>query len=396
MISEEIQKRTKMKKILFVEDDPILGPVYEKQLLNAGFNVTLATDGEAGLQAVQETKPDLIVLDIDLPVISGVALMRIIRDTEGLKDLPVFVFTSAFDQGQIREINALQPEAVLIKSKQTPSEVVAKINVFLRRTPPSDESPETVEPMAQTTFPQPVVECSETETNLRIERQLKKLLGNCRSAVSEVNRQTETDARSSKLHALCGYVHNLSGGATAIGLKGQAHFCEALRTLIEEVANNPARLTESNMRTITQAVDFLFEEFDFEKSMHFPEDLKFNVLVVDDDAISRRAICVALNRINQKAIDPVDVKSALNHTQKDKFDLIFLDVDMPEMSGFDLCSEIRKTEKNRETPVIFVTGLTDLQSRAQSMLSGGNDFIGKPFQFMELAVKSLIHLFHRN
>jgi DNA-binding response OmpR family regulator len=46
----------------------------------------------------------------------------------------------------------------------------------------------------------------------------------------------------------------------------------------------------------------------------------------------------------------------------------------------------------RQTPVIFVSSLTDFQSRAKSTLSGGNDLIAKPFHFLELGVKSLIHL----
>jgi DNA-binding response OmpR family regulator len=59
------------------------------------------------------------------------------------------------------------------------------------------------------------------------------------------------------------------------------------------------------------------------------------------------------------------------------------------MDGFDLCSHIREIPGYAGTPVIFLTGMTTLENRVQSSLSGGNDFIGKPFNLHELTVKAL-------
>lgn len=65
---------------------------------------------------------------------------------------------------------------------------------------------------------------------------------------------------------------------------------------------------------------------------------------------------------------------------------------MPGMDGYELCKKIRATPLNAETPVIFVTGLTDFMAKAKSSLSGGSDLIGKPFLSTELAVKALSYL----
>jgi DNA-binding response OmpR family regulator len=65
---------------------------------------------------------------------------------------------------------------------------------------------------------------------------------------------------------------------------------------------------------------------------------------------------------------------------------------MPGMNGFELCTRLRTYPTNAKTPVIFVTGLTDFESRAKSTLSGGSDLIAKPFLFMELAVKAITHI----
>jgi CheY-like chemotaxis protein len=79
--------------------------------------------------------------------------------------------------------------------------------------------------------------------------------------------------------------------------------------------------------------------------------------------------------------------------ERTHFDLIFLDVEMPGQSGLELCSHIRKMDTNRATPVVFVTAHSNFERRARSVLSGGNDFIAKPFLPIELAVKTLILLF---
>lgn len=87
-----------------------------------------------------------------------------------------------------------------------------------------------------------------------------------------------------------------------------------------------------------------------------------------------------------------DPQVAYNLLLANKFDLIFLDVDMPGMNGFELCARLRELPSHKKTPVIFVTALTDLESRANSMISGGSDYIAKPFLFMELAVKAIVFL----
>ena len=68
-------------------------------------------------------------------------------------------------------------------------------------------------------------------------------------------------------------------------------------------------------------------------------------------------------------------QAAYNLLIETRFDLIFLDVDMPGMNGFELCSKLRMLPPHKLTPVVFVTSLNDLESRANSTMSGGNDLI---------------------
>jgi PleD family two-component response regulator len=117
-----------------------------------------------------------------------------------------------------------------------------------------------------------------------------------------------------------------------------------------------------------------------------------NILVVDDEAISRRAVTYALEKAKLKSVNVEDPLIAYNLLCENRFDLIFLDVDMPGMNGFELCTKLRTLPAHKKTPVVFVTSLNDFESRASSMMSGGTDFIAKPFLFIELAVKALVYV----
>ena len=109
-------------------------------------------------------------------------------------------------------------------------------------------------------------------------------------------------------------------------------------------------------------------------------------------AFSRRAVIGALEKANLKCVGVEDPNVALTMLSKNHFDLIFLDVDMPRLNGFELCARLRALPGYARTPVVFVTALTDFESRARSTLSGGNDLIAKPFLFIELAIKALTYV----
>ena len=114
------------------------------------------------------------------------------------------------------------------------------------------------------------------------------------------------------------------------------------------------------------------------------------LLAVDDDPISRRAMSLALAKaFNAPDLAP-DGLTALALAGRQTYDVIFLDVEMPGMDGFELCTKIHETELNRTTPVVFVTRHSDFDSRAKSTeLGARGSHLGKPFLVFEITVKAL-------
>nr|WP_274382021.1 two-component system response regulator [Myxacorys almedinensis] len=116
------------------------------------------------------------------------------------------------------------------------------------------------------------------------------------------------------------------------------------------------------------------------------------ILVVDDHPSSRMTAVALLSVEGYDVIEAESGDSALAHVLKTKPDLVLLDVMMPGMDGYEVCRRLKDDEQTRLTPIVFVTALDDRRARLRGIEAGGDDFLTKPFDQLELSarVKSLI------
>jgi DNA-binding response OmpR family regulator len=108
------------RTILLVEDDFDVAGMYRLQLEHEGYLVLTATDGEAGLSIADRFQPDLIVLDIALPGMNGLALMDAVRASARLSEIPILILTNSDDPDIERRSIELGARHFLVKSKTTP------------------------------------------------------------------------------------------------------------------------------------------------------------------------------------------------------------------------------------------------------------------------------------
>ena len=85
-----------MKNILIIEDDQIVANVYRNKLTVEGYKVEVANDGEAGLRIMRTFRPEIVILDLMLPTISGVDVIREIRSEAGFEKVPIVVFSNTY------------------------------------------------------------------------------------------------------------------------------------------------------------------------------------------------------------------------------------------------------------------------------------------------------------
>ncbi|MGF1516479.1 MAG: HD domain-containing phosphohydrolase [Nodosilinea sp.] len=127
--------------------------------------------------------------------------------------------------------------------------------------------------------------------------------------------------------------------------------------------------------------------------MSYRNSLPPQVLVVDDHAPSRMT-AVALLSVEGYQVEQAHCgQSALSRVSQNQPDLILLDVMLPGLDGYEVCRQLKENDDTRLIPVVFITALGDREARLRGIEAGGDDFLTKPFDQLELSarVKSLIH-----
>jgi CheY-like chemotaxis protein len=115
------------KKILLVEDEEIMINLLEKKLVSEGYEVSVARDGDEGLQKIREVIPDLILLDIIMPKMGGFEVMAEIQKNPELKNIPIVVISNSGQPVEIDRAQRLGAKDWLIKTEFDLQEVLDKV-----------------------------------------------------------------------------------------------------------------------------------------------------------------------------------------------------------------------------------------------------------------------------
>ncbi len=119
------------KKILAVEDDDALASVYQTRLEAEGFNVKRVPNGEDALAAALEFKPDLILLDVMMPKVSGFDVLDILRNTPETSKVKVIMLTALSQETDKERAESLGVDDYLVKSQVVIADVVERIKALL-------------------------------------------------------------------------------------------------------------------------------------------------------------------------------------------------------------------------------------------------------------------------
>lgn len=117
----------------------------------------------------------------------------------------------------------------------------------------------------------------------------------------------------------------------------------------------------------------------------FSHDCK--ILIVDDNPENIQVLGKLLQNEDYSVDFAMDGQAALEWVDKKDFDLILLDVMMPEMNGFEVCERIKADPEKQKIPVVFLTAKTDLESTIKGFCAGAVDYVNKPFNKEELLAR---------
>jgi CheY-like chemotaxis protein len=225
--------------------------------------------------------------------------------------------------------------------------------------------------------------------------QIPAISGSVRDLCAEFMKAEGSAAQSRALDAIArkiGFLTHMTGMA---GCHRISQLCSALEALLFELREKPDLINESTRHTVSSTcgllVDFLERADDADVQSLSPT----RVLLVDDDAVSNRALIFALGRTHLKTSSVTDPLKALLKLKQSPYDVVLLDINLPNMDGITLRTRMRELPLHQDTPVIFLTSYAEFAERARAMLTANDDLIAKPVIPIELAVKVTAHVLKR-
>ena len=364
------------KRILLIHDDRLLLRFYQGKLEEHGFAVETVRDLELGRKALVDRKPDAVLLDHVFLAGNACDFIRAARADSATTQVPILIFPSALTQAANECVRAGATGVIPFRSNS----LVAMIRGI------------------QTTFGIPPI--GEPANGSRFQpggHWIQSILANAVESVNQMRHclpgVSETPPELPALHEFWNLAHSFTQKVSLLRGAPLAILSRALDLLLHELNESPEDLNPSTIRTLGQALDFLSTVIKCGRVGHLTDPAFSRLVVLDDEESARRFIRAALKLVGLKGDCAESPSLAAEMLEGEKADLIFLDVGLPEMNGFDLCAKIRTFEKHKSTPIVFLTGMPSFQNKAKASLSGGNDFVGKPFNLPELGLKALIWLF---
>ncbi|MFK5970235.1 MAG: response regulator [Candidatus Marithrix sp.] len=372
--------------ILIVEDDRKFSNIITELAQNKGFKCLLAEDGLTGLKLAEEYKPDAIILDIGLPKLDGLSLMRKLKDKRSTRHIPVH-FMSAADQS----IDAKKMGAIgyLVKpiNMEKLLEVFKKIEIFISKTV------KTVLIIADDKSNQNEIMNLVADEDLKIEVSItakdacKKLLAMTYDCVI-----LDMDLEQGYGSKLLEKMQQETGQPCKIPIIAYANrdLTTEEEALLVHCSNEiPIKSVSSPENLVDETTLFLHQieanlPSNKRKMLHMVHDKKTilkhkKVLLVDDDERNIFALATILENHEVEVICGINGKEGLELLkQHDDIAIILMDIMMPEMDGYETISEIRKQSEYQNLPIIALTAKAMKDDRIKCIEAGANDYLAKP------------------
>jgi DNA-binding response OmpR family regulator len=373
----------KKTTILIVDDDQFATHIYKEKFEAQGFKVEITRDFDSTLQTLKKEAINLVILDLCLPGINMVELIKNIRSESATQSLPIIAFSNPYLSNLTRAAVEAGATKFVTKVDNTPEQIIELMRQFGVSATSRVGASGVVG----------AFEANQEKLASKLLINRPEILAKLRASYQNFTRTEREDLRRVALLQMHRQLRLLAGGASTLAFQKMAQLSTALEALLIELYTDPVKITPSVVRTIAHSIETMASLCDRAANSQDQLVTTPKILVVDDEVISREMVCSALGKAGLHAKSLDDPLAAQCLLEQERFNLIFLDIEMPGQTGLELCVKIRGMESNCATPIVFVTSHSDFGSRAQSTLSGGNDFIAKPFLLVELAVKALTWLF---
>ena len=369
------------RKVLVIGLEPATASLYSSHLESAGFALASASLGDSILEQVSDSKPEAVLLDLSSPSPSGAEAFRRIRSEPAFESLPLFVLSNGAAVELADQLGRDARVKVFQKASAPPADVARAIEEILNARKANSLS---------ATIPQAHPEgAGDMQANDKPIRDGLPATKKLSEVVRTLCRTAERKSRIELLAVMRREARSLRESFSAANFEALANLTSALERLFTALEKDMGAINGSTLKTVSHAIDFLTRAASSNSVRDEMARTPIRMLAVDDDPVCLRTLMMLASKNNGVRLVACNgAEPALAQLKTADFDLILSDILMPGMNGFEFVAEVRKLPKHRATPVVFVTGLSDFETRSRSVLSGGCDLIAKPFTPRRSAGKS--------
>ena len=405
-------------KILLVEDNFFNQQVAAETLRSAGVAVTIANNGQEAVEAVKSHHYDLVLMDIQMPVMDGYEATNCIRTLLRKYDLPIIAMTAHALQGVKEECLSVGMNDYVSK----PIEPETVFDTLARWIKPHEENcyeksisgPKIYEitdeiPVIPGIDVKSVINRLNGNKSLLIEL-LLKFSQHYVSAANEIRNALAENNITSALHML----HTLKGAASNLSAYAiHAKTCELETALMRGMDDYYPALAEfEKALSLLSELPHLLEkaaiapdkaEPDKEKVSRITEvslsmedqmnNLKWPAILIVDDEPTNISILGEMLKDDYIVQTAASGEQAWELLMSDNLpDAILLDVMMPGLDGYDLCQRLKSVERTKDIPVIFITAKSGELDEVKGFTYGAADYVTKPFRQEVLKSRVRTHI----
>ena len=409
--------------ILIVEDNEMNLKLFSELLKIGKYNFLEAINGEIGLEIAKKHKPDLILMDIQLPGMDGLSATRAIRSDPDIAHIPVVALTAHAMQGDKHKCIEAGCDGFITKPIDTRkflsqvTEYLPSVKSNTKQTNETpilpvprilivDDDPKNVKLLSAYLHDEPydILTAYSGEEALDLTRSEKPDLilldimmpGKDGFTVAK-ELKAERDTASipiimvTALSSTKDKIRGLEAGAEEFLSKPVNR--EEIRTRVASVLKLKQYRSQLNIRKQTES-SLRIEKVQGQKKLAQKGQSK--VLIVDDDPNEQKMLLNYLKNEDFNVFTATNGEDALKTAMREEVDLIILDVLLPKMDGFMVCRRIKQSKETKNIQVVLITCLDDMDSRIKGIEIGADDFLVKPLESRELLARSRILIQKKN
>jgi signal transduction histidine kinase/DNA-binding response OmpR family regulator len=385
VVEEAAASRDTKKIILIIEDDDVFARHIEEINDSMGFATIIAGTGRKGLDIVKGRSIDAVLLDLVLPDMSGMEVLREIKSTQELKHIPVHIVSAKDKESIPSKMGAVGYNQKPIEKEELTSIITSMLDI-------------------KTKVPKRllIVEDDEMQRNA-----MKELLESADIIVDTAGTEEQAKLKidendyqaivldleltSGKGINICKLMKEKKYAVPVIVYTGASLTMEQEKEIRKYADSIIIKTANSDDRLLDEVTLFLHKLKKNNKKPHYLmsktnkqhaltlENKK--ILIVDDDTRNIFVLASALEDFGAEVVEAENGKVALEQLEKHHVDLVLMDIMMPVMDGFQAIKEIRNCEAYHNIPIIAITAKSLKDDKDKCMAAGANDYISKPVDY---------------